>query len=143
MSDLRDELESICLRHGVASLYVFGSRASEIAARVAGEPATRASRGSDLDVAVQPREDALRDARARVTLAGELEALFDVPRVDLVILPEAAPFVAADAVRGELLYCDDEDRQAREELYHLRRAADLAPFQRRRLEGILTGELRR
>jgi hypothetical protein len=46
-------------------------------------------------------------------------------------------------VRGELLYRDDEDRQAREELYYLRRAADLAPYQRQRLEGILRGELRR
>ena len=33
--------------------------------------------------------------------------------------------------------------QARNELYYLRRAGDLAPLERRKLEGILSGELRR
>jgi hypothetical protein len=66
-----------------------------------------------------------------------------VSRADLVVLPEASTFLAADAVRGEMLYCDDEDRQAREELYYLRRAADLAPYQKERLEALLDGELRR
>jgi hypothetical protein len=98
---------------------------------------------SDLDIAVQPQEGALRDVSGRVSFLQELETLLQVPRVDLVVLPEANAFVAADAVRGELLYCDDEDRQAREELYYLRRAGDLAPFQRQRLEGLLRGELRR
>ena len=46
-----------------------------------------------------------------------------MPRADLVILPEAEVLLAADAIRGELPSCDDEDRQAREGLYSLRRAA--------------------
>lgn len=143
MSELENALADICRRFGVVSLYAFGSRGKEIAARVAeGSPRPGGSR-ADLDIAVLPARGALGDARDRVGLLQALEDLFEVPRVDLVILPEAGPFLAADAVRGELLYCDDEDRQAREELYYLARAADLAPFQKARLEGILSGELRR
>lgn len=143
MSGLRQELGEVCRRFRVASLYVFGSRAHEAVALVAGEPRTPAPTDSDLDVAVQPATDALRAPRDRVLLIQSLETLFDIVRVDLVILPEADAFLAADAVRGELLFCDDENRQAREELYYLRRAGDLAPFKRARLEGILSGELRR
>lgn len=143
MSSLQDELGEVCRRFGVVSLYVFGSRAQEVAARAAGRQEIQGPTGSDLDVAVEPAEGSLRDPRDRVLLMQRLEALFDVARVDLVILPEADPFLAADAIRGELLHCDDENRQAREELYYLRRAGDLAPFKRARLEGILSGELRR
>jgi len=143
MNELQTHLERICRSFDVVSLYVFGSRAEEIAARVAGRPPALGPVDSDLDVAVQPAPEGLRDVKDRVRLTQELENLFGVSRVDLVILPLASPFLAADAVRGELLFCDDEDRQAREELYILRRAGDLAPFQKARLEGILSGEIRR
>lgn len=143
MSDLSGKIGAVCRRFGVASLYVFGSRASEIASRLAGveQPAERI--GADVDIAAQPVAGALANADSRVAFAQQLEALLGVGRVDLVILPEASAFLAGDAVRGELLYCDDEDRQAREELDYLRRVADLAPYQKARLDGILSGDLRR
>ncbi len=143
MSDLRANLDQLCRRFDVTSLYAFGSRAREMAGRVSGVQSAPGPGASDVDIAVQPKKGALRDPAARVEFLQELEDLLGAPRVDLVILPEANAFLAADAVRGELLYCEDEDRQAREELYYLRRAADLAPFQRQRLEGLLRGELRR
>ena len=62
----------------------------------------------------------------------ELEELLGVPRVDLVILPEADAFLAAEIVRGELLYAQDLDQEAETQLYYLRRAGDLAPFFRER-----------
>jgi predicted nucleotidyltransferase len=142
MNDLQTALGVLCRRFGVASLYVFGSRGPEIAARVRGAQCAPAAEGSDLDVAVHPAPAALRSPRDRVALAQALEGLLALSRVDLVILPEAGPFLAADAVRGEMLFCDDEDRQAREELYYLRRAADLVPLQQARLAAILSGELR-
>jgi hypothetical protein len=42
----------------------------------------------------------------------ELEDLLEVNRVDLVILPEADPFLALEVIRGELLYSEELDRQA-------------------------------
>ena len=66
-----------------------------------------------------------------------MEDLFDVERVDLVLLPEADPFLALDIIRGELLYTRDPNQQARYELYVLRRAGDLLPFQKIRTRMIL------
>ena len=61
-----------------------------------------------------------------------------VARVDLVVLPEAGAFLALAVVSGELLYCDNSTEQAEYELYVLRRAGDLLPFERARRELILS-----
>ena len=143
MNDLQTKLAEICRRYGVASLYAFGSRASEACELLNCKREEFESTSSDLDIAVMPAAGADFGARARVRLSSEIEDLLQVPRVDLVVLSEASAFLAADAVRGELLYCDDLDRQAHEELYLLRRAGDLAHFEEERQAGILSGELRR
>ena len=130
-------IDEACRRSGVANLYVFGSRAAEVAARLRGEAAAQGRSGSDVDVGVTPLPGRLKAAKERVQLAMALEDLFEVPRVDLVILPEADPFLAVEVIRGELLYCVDATSQAEEELYILRRAGDLAPLKRERLALIL------
>jgi hypothetical protein len=62
----------------------------------------------------------------KVGLAQKLEELFQVPRVDLVILDEADPFLAAEIIRGELLYAADGRIADEYEIFVLRRAGDLA-----------------
>ena len=143
MNDLQANLANICRRYGITTLYAFGSRGSEARELLNRERKDFEPSSSDLDIAVMPDAAADFGARARVRLSTEIEELLQVPRVDLVVLSEASAFLAADAVRGELLYCDDPDRQAHEELYFLRRAGDLAHFEEERLAGILSGELRR
>ncbi|MGH7551938.1 MAG: nucleotidyltransferase domain-containing protein, partial [Longimicrobiales bacterium] len=125
-SGLREGLDSLARRFGIADLYVFGSRAGEIAARVRGsiEP-PRAPSESDADIAVRPRFGVRFEASDRVDLTLALEELLRVPRVDLVVLPEAGAFLALAAISGELLYCDNSTDQAEHELYVLRRAGDL------------------
>jgi hypothetical protein len=54
-------------------------------------------------------------------------------------LPEAPPFLAVEIIRGELLHEADADRAAEDELFVLRRTADLAPFERERVRGVLAG----
>lgn len=76
----------------------------------------------------------------KVRLAIALEDLWDVGRVDLVVLPEADPFLAANIVRGERIYARDEDEADEYDLYILRRAGDLASLERERLALILEGE---
>jgi hypothetical protein len=73
----------------------------------------------------------------------DLEEIFELPRADLVVLNDADPFIALEAVRGELLFCADLDQQAEEELFILRRAGDLEPFETERIRLMLAGELRR
>jgi predicted nucleotidyltransferase len=137
VTNLSERLGEIAGRYGLANLYVFGSRSAELAARLRGEAAVPASADSDADFGAEPRRGVRLSPRDRVRLTAELEDLFQVPRVDLVVLTEAPAFLALEIVRGELLYCEDPDQQAESELYVLRRAADLAPFERERRRLIL------
>lgn len=137
-------LEDLARKYGIADLYVFGSRTEEVAARLReSAPVEPASSGSDVDVGVRPLPGRRLDAKALVEIAGQLEELLDAPRVDVVLLPTARPFLALDVIRGELLYCADPDEQAEYELYVLRRAGDLAPFQRLRQQTALSRYLER
>jgi predicted nucleotidyltransferase len=131
------EIDAICRRYGIADLYVFGSRSSEIAALVRERPQEAKHPEADVDIAVLPTRPQSFGPAERVALTIEVEDLFDAPRVDLVVLPEADPFLALEAIRGELLYTDDPDRQARHELYILRRAGDLSHLKKERLRMIL------
>lgn len=144
MDSLSEMLARISQRYGLRDVYVFGSRAPEVAARVAGTtgPTSLPASDSDLDVGVQPADGRTLTARERVRLGGELEELFGVDRVDLVVLSEAPPFLATEVVSGELLFTADALAQAEHELYVLRRAADLAPFQRERTRAILSERAR-
>lgn len=129
----------LCRRYGIDVLYVFGSRALEIARSITSGAPPAAQTASDVDIGVLPRPSVLFDGRDKVRLMADLEDLLDIGSVDLVILPEAPPFLAVDIIRGQPL-CDVEpDRSAEYELYVLRRAGDLAPFERERIEQILTG----
>jgi len=140
--DYLDELEILAERYGLAAIYAFGSRGEEIAARVCGGRSTPGSSDgsqADLDIGVQPAPDIHLGVDEKVLLALALEELFDVARVDLVVIPEVDPFLAVDIIRGELLYCRNLDEQAEHELYVLRRAADLACYEQERRRLILSG----
>ena len=128
--DLQRGLEALAAEYGLLAIYVFGSRSHEIAARAAGRPAIAEHPESDVDVGVEPRRGRTLSAQDRVRLMHRLETLLGAQRVDLVILPEANAFLAADVVRGELLLTTDLDAEAEVQLYCLRRAADLAPLLR-------------
>ncbi|MFB0533656.1 MAG: nucleotidyltransferase domain-containing protein [Anaerolineae bacterium] len=136
-ANLQLELMAVGHRYKIAALYVFGSRAEEIAGRVRGQAVSSRYADSDVDIGVQPTTGHRPSAQERVRLSIELEELLGVNRVDLVVLPEADPFLALDIIRGELLYCADEDAQAEDELYVLRRAGDLAYHERARHRQIL------
>jgi len=135
-STLRSRLESFCRSHGIEALYVFGSRAAEIrgsmeADRLGTEPS------SDVDIAVRFSGGRRLSIREKAELAVALENLLGADRVDLVLLAEADPFLAVNVIRGERLFCRDAYAADEYELYVLRRAGDLAGFERLRIERIL------
>ena len=134
---LKQQLQHLADRYRLAVIYVFGSRAVEIAGRLQGKAPPVSAPQSDVDVGVQPEKGTRLSAEDRVELTLALENLFGAGRVDLVLLPEANPFLALDIIRGEILYCRDFDQQAEDELYVLRRAGDLSYFQRERIRVIL------
>jgi hypothetical protein len=123
-----DKLKTIAKKYNLAAVYAFGSRSAEISSRIRGEPFDSHFLGSDVDIGVQPAE------------GHKLTVILQVPRIDLVVIPEAGPFLALDIMQGELVYSKDLDEQAEHELYVLRRAGDLAYYERQRRNQILFGE---
>lgn len=140
ITDIRDLLSDLARQYHLVALYVFGSRAAEFAARVAGETVAAAFPSSDVDIGVLPARGHRLTAQDRVRLAIALEDALYVDRVDLVILPEASPYLALDVVCGELLCVTDPDAEAAYQLYVLRRAGDLAPLERERRQMLLEEE---
>jgi predicted nucleotidyltransferase len=107
----------------IVALYLFGSRAR-------GDATER----SDVDVGILFRhEAALRDV---VLLEDALAQHLGLP-VDVVDAGRASPFLALDIIRGERVYCSDSDRGDEFELYVMRRAGDLAPYERERRRRLL------
>ncbi len=102
----------------ILALYLFGSRA-----RHEETPA------SDVDVGVLWRQP--QDLRDALLLEDALERGLG-RKVDVVDAGRASAFLALDVIRGELAYCGDADRCDEFELYVMRRAGDLAPFERER-----------
>lgn len=134
---LRNRLKDIAIRFGLLEIYAFGSRAHELSRLLCGETPEAANPLSDVDIGVREKPGTDLDPLRRVLLTQELEDVFKAPRVDLVFLQEADPFLALEILRGELLYAENLDSQASYELYILRRAGDLAPLKRERIRMIL------
>jgi len=137
MISLRDRLTKLCEKSAVTALYAFGSRAKEAVESLGGDAPMRRDTISDLDIGVLVSRETHLDVRQKASLIAKLEDLFDVGRVDLVVLPEASAFLALDVLRGELLVDLDPDETARFELYVLRRAGDLSFFERQRRSMVL------
>lgn len=116
----------------VLAVYVFGSRVHH-----------DAHAASDLDLAV------LFTQRVPVMELLEMEDRLEkrlAQRVDLVDLGRTSAFLALDVIRGERIYCTDSTRCDEFDLYVLRRAGDLEPFERERRRmalGFDPGESRR
>ena len=138
MMHLQHQLRQLCHEYNLVAIYAFGSRAKEIYARVVEHPVVTEYPESDVDIGVAPVRGHHLLAREKVTIAIVLEDAFDVGRVDLVVVPDVKPFLAAEIVRGELLCTADADAEANFQLYVLRRANDLVPFEIERQRMILT-----
>ena len=119
-------------------IYAFGSRAKAVAGWINGDiSALRISSSSDVDIGVKPRPGKDLTIKEKVHLSMAFEDLFTVNRVDLVVIPEADPFLAANIIRGENIFCRDEYAADEYDLYILRRAGDLAPLERERIALIM------
>jgi len=102
----------------VVALYLFGSRSHGGDA-----PA------SDIDLAV------LGDRPIPLAALVDLQLRFReivAPPVDLVDLRAVDAFLALDVIRGERIYCRDDLLADEFELFVMRRAGDLEPFERER-----------
>ena len=135
MASRLQRLEQICARHDVDALYSYGSRALQ-ALRWLHHKGALAAGPSDLDLAVSRGIGKRFSLAEKVALATAFSDLFEFAAVDLADMAEVDAFVAANIVRGERLYCSDRMYAEELDLYVLRRAGDLAPFERERLAHI-------
>ena len=138
MKDRKKRFNQIADRFKLDIVYAFGSNAGGVVEWLGG---TRAGLSlsplSDVDIGVRTSPERKLTVKEKVQLALALEDLFSVSRVDLVVIQEADPFLAANIIRGERIYCRDEYRADEYDLYILRRAGDLAPLERERLALIM------
>lgn len=135
--DRREQLNHFCETHGVAVLYVFGSRADDVYRWLCEESFVLAPGPSDVDVSVYLTDGMRWTIQQKVAFAQSLEELLGVTQVDLGVLNDAEPFFAADVVRGNRLYARSERQADEYDLYILRRAGDLAPFKREHMAHVL------
>ncbi|HEY0511650.1 MAG TPA: nucleotidyltransferase domain-containing protein [Thermoanaerobaculia bacterium] len=118
-AEIEDELRAFAAGDPrILALYLFGSRGRH-----------EATEESDVDVGVLFRQkESLREV---LLLEDALERRLGRP-VDLVDVGTASAFLALDIIRGERVFCAGPDRCDEFELYVMRRAGDLAPFERER-----------
>lgn len=137
MISMLEQLREICDRYRIDLVYSFGSRTCEVRDFLNGLGELDKSIPSDVDIGVRVSPGhGVMSVREKVQLATEMEELLGVGRVDLVILSEADPFLSANVVRGERIFCRDPYLADEYELYILRRAGDLAPLELERLSMI-------
>jgi len=129
------KLTEICRKYKIKILYVFGSRGVEIFHAIHDDAYHLPPSQSDLDIGVLTHSPFSVEDKVNLTL--DLENLFDFPKVDLFILQEVDPFLAANIIRGERVYAEEPHLADEYDLFALRRAGDLAELERQRMAMIL------
>ncbi len=135
MPGIKEKISQMAAKYGLQIIYAFGSRAKEVLEAVEGRIETLSSSPSDLDIGVKPERRLTIEEKVEIAIF--FEDLFDLPRVDVVVLPEAPVSLAVEIVTGEILYAGDSTYEAEYQLYIMRRAADLLPYEREKQKMIL------
>ena len=140
MKKRRDKLAEIARTFDLEIIYAFGSHAEDALKWLKDEQSSLPILSpSDLDIGIKPAVKKKLSVKEKSHLAMALEDLFFVSRVDLVSIPEADPFLAANIIRGERLFSRNTYLADEYDLYVLRRAGDLIPLERERI-ALIMGE---
>jgi predicted nucleotidyltransferase len=102
----------------ILALYLFGSRGRH-----------EETEDSDVDLGVLFRRDKEETLREVLLLEDLFERRLGLP-VDLIDVGRSSAFLALDVIRGDRIYCTDPDYCDDFELYVMRRAGDLAFFEK-------------
>jgi len=133
-----NKLGEIAQAFGLEIIYAFGSHGKDALKWMKdGQSSHSILSPSDLDIGVKPAPKRKLSVKEKVQLSMAFEDLFSVSRVDLVSLPESDPFLAANIIRGERIFAKDTYLADEYDLYILRRAGDLIPLERERIELIM------
>ncbi len=131
----KKKIESLADKYHLQLIYAFGSRAKEIFHIIHQNKHQATATNSDLDIGIKPEKSL--NVQEKVKIAIFFEDLFDVPKVDVVEIPEAPLTLALEIVQGKLIYTSDENFEAEYQLFVMSKAADLMPFERMKQRSIL------
>jgi predicted nucleotidyltransferase len=126
-NEMQEKITKIASKYHLQIIYAFGSRAKEVLNMIEGRISHLSSTPSDLDIGVKPEKPLTVEEKVEIAIF--FEDLFDLPRVDVIVLPEAPILLAFQIVTGEILYRQDQTYEAEYQLYIMRRAAELLPFE--------------
>ena len=132
---MKEKIISLAAKYRLKIIYAFGSRAKDALNIVEGRLGSLPCTSSDLDIGVKPEKPLTVEEKVEIALF--FEDLFNVNRVDVVVLPEAPVFLALEIVSGEVLYARDAAHEAEYQLYIMRMAADLLPYEREKQKMII------
>jgi len=132
---MKEKITSLAKKYNLKIIYAFGSRAKDALHMIEGRMDALPCTSSDLDIGVTPGRSLTVEEKVEIALF--FEDLFNVNRVDVVVLPEAPVFLALEIVCGELLYAIDNTYEAEYQLYIMRMAADLLPYEREKQKMIM------
>jgi uncharacterized protein len=135
MPGIQEKIAQMAGQHDLQIIYAFGSRAKEALAVVEGRIERVSSTPSDLDIGVKPERPLTVEEKVEIAIF--FEDLFNLPRVDVVVLPDAPVSLAVEIVIGEILYARDSTYEAEYQLYIMRMAADLLPYEKEKQKMIL------
>ena len=135
MKTRMEKIDQICRKFRVKALYLFGSRRADMLRFLQHETFQLSSSQSDLDIGVRTHSPFSVESKVELTLA--LEDIFDLPTVDLFVLQEVDAFLAANIIRGDRIFAEDSYFADEYDLFVLRRAGDLAEYERQRMALIL------
>lgn len=133
--EMKEKITQFATQYRLQMIYAFGSRAKEALDLIEGRIECLTSTSSDLDIGVKPEKPLTVEEKVEIAIF--FEDLFNVPRVDVVVIPDAPIFLALEIVTGEILYKQDATYEAEYQLFIMRRAAELIPYERLKQEMIL------
>jgi len=132
---MKEQIISLAATYNLRIIYAFGSRAKDTLHMIEGRMSSLPCSSSDVDIGIKPER--LLTVEEKVEIALFFEDLFKVNRVDVVVLPDAPVFLALEIVSGEILYTQDDTYEAEYQLYIMRMAADLLPYEREKQKMIM------
>jgi predicted nucleotidyltransferase len=135
LNKIERKIKNLAEKYHLQLIYAFGSRAKEALDYVHGKKNAFRSSQSDVDIGVKPKKHLRVEELVKIALF--FEDIFNVPRVDVVMLTDAPVFLALEIVQGELLYARDDRYEAEYQLYIMRRASELARYETMKIELIL------
>ncbi len=118
-------MEELFRKHNIKIAYLFGSQKDKGIAFLKGEPIS-VEKGSDLDIGVVFEKLPEEKFEAYGDLYVDLSLLFKPFNVDIVFLQETDSLFQYEAIKGALIYCEDESFLDDYEEMTTKRAADLS-----------------